>query len=127
MVADMVEKRSADTAHLGSTSTNKHIASELFKRYDEKYQGKVLADSPDEVLALEASGVTNAIFLGNQLFTNIVKGSVEYKSLTFKTEVSTVRELLEGFKDEWVSEMPRAMEIEFDELTDKVVILSNRN
>lgn len=124
LVADMVEKRSADTLYLNHHMPNPKVASELFKRYDEKYSGKVLAKTPQEVIELEASGITNAVFLGNELFTNIVKSSSEYKALTFETKISTVGELMNKFKEEWVGSMSRPMELDYEELTNKVIILA---
>lgn len=124
LVADMVEKRSADTLYLNHSTPNSKVQRELFKRYDEKYSGKVLAKTPQEVIELEASGITNAVFLGNELFTNIVKSSSEYKALTFETKISTVRELMNKFKEEWVGSMSRTMELDYEELTNKVIILA---
>ena len=125
MVADMVEKRVADTLYLNHTLPSKAVASELFKRYEEKYSGKVLAESPEEVLKLEASGVSNAIYLGNDLFTNIVKSSNEYRTLEFKAEVCSVEDLMLEWKGEWGNEMSRSMQLAYDDLVHKIKTITN--
>lgn len=120
-VADMIINKSADTQYVSGSlghTAKEEVATELFKEYTDKYEGKVLVDSPDEVSQLQAAGQTNVVYLGNDMFTNIVTNSKEYKSLDLTVETVDTIGLLEEFKDKYLAEMSLDMLDDFNIMFD---------
>ena len=119
-VAEMIANESSDTEFVKHVPFLDKVEDACFEVYKEKYDGKILAESAEEVDKLKASGYHNVTFLGNSTLTSMVKCSDGYKSLNLNVKSVTPVELLEGYKDKWYDDLSTDMLYDYEDMVTKI-------
>ena len=127
-VVDMITNNSTDTAIMGSVYSpvqNQDLKEAVFDKYMEEHEGAVLAESYDDKKKLEASGVQGVVFLGNDVFTNIVTQSQGYKELHMNRviEHKSISSVLMDFRDKYYQDMGESMLDSFDDMVQTIQTL----
>lgn len=116
-IVDMVSRGSSDTEYLRNTSTPASLKAAFEAEYEEKFEGKYLAESHMEAEELKAAGNYDVVYLGNNTLTKMIKNTEKYQSIDFGLKKVSLSDKFQEWADKYIDNMPAEM---YDELQDLI-------